>query len=104
MYKKILTQLGLFISILVIVLACKEVDDVPPIITREGADSLNHSLNQPYIDKGATAYDETDGDISRSIYVDNDVDVNFLREYQVIYHAIDKAGNEDKPVSRSKGY
>lgn len=100
MFKKIVAQILFLISILVLVSACKENDDVPPIITLKGADSLNIILNQPYTDKGATAYDETDGDISKSIFVENNVDENFMGEYFVTYHVIDKAGNEATPVSR----
>lgn len=100
MLKYISTQLLLFISIFMLVLACKETDDVAPIITLVGADSLDHVLNQAYNDEGATAYDETDGDITNSIYVDNSVDENLFGEYYVTYLAVDQAGNEASSVSR----
>lgn len=98
--KKILIPVFLFITVVVLLQACSEKDDVPPLLTIDGADSLEHVLNQTYIDAGASAYDETDGDISKSIYVDNTVDENFMGEYLVTYHVIDKAGNEASPVSR----
>ncbi len=62
--------LGIAIVVLLIVVSCNKTDDTPPIIFMNGADTLVHILNQPYIDEGATATDETDGNITYNIYVD----------------------------------
>ncbi|MCF8368715.1 MAG: DUF5011 domain-containing protein [Bacteroidales bacterium] len=80
--------------------ACKETDDVPPVINLKGADSLDHILNVVYLDAGATAFDEVDGDISDNLYADNQVNDNLLGEYFVTYHVVDKSGNEATPKSR----
>lgn len=89
---------GLFLTMIFI--SCKENDDVPPILTLNGADSLDHILNAFYLDESAEAFDETDGDITENIYVNNEVDENLLGDYLVTYHAVDNAGNEATPVSR----
>lgn len=99
-YKLIL--LSLF---LISLFSCKETDDTPPFITMKFAgnnsnDSTNHILNQLYVDPGATATDDTDGDITSSIFVDNQVNENLVGWYSITYNVVDQAGNEAKPVSR----
>ena len=90
----------IFVGLIFIMFSCQENDDVPPVITLTGADSVTHVLNELYIDQGATAIDETDGNISSNIYIDNQVDENKLGKYWVTYKAVDEAGNEALPVSR----
>ncbi len=85
---------------ILIILSCQQADDVPPILTLNGNDSVNQILNSPYTDQGATAIDETDGTITKNIFVDNTVNVNKVGEYTVTYHVIDKAGNEANPLIR----
>ncbi len=92
--------LGIAIVVLLIVVSCNKTDDTPPIIFMNGADTLVHILNQPYIDEGATATDETDGNITYNIYVDNQVDENKVGWYTVTYTVIDEAGNEAAPATR----
>ena len=99
-YKLIL--LSLF---LISLFSCKETDDTPPFITMKFADynsndSTNHILNQLYVDPGATAMDDTDGDITSSIFVDNQVNENLVGWYSITYNVVDQAGNEAKPASR----
>ncbi|MEZ5195171.1 MAG: hypothetical protein R2764_01835 [Bacteroidales bacterium] len=43
-------QYILFIGIFTFLFSCNETDDVPPVITLTGADSLNQILNEPYVD------------------------------------------------------
>lgn len=89
------------ISLLAISLwACKENDDLPPVLTLTGAESVDHILNNVYVDDGAEAIDETDGNITKNIYIENTVNVNKIGEYTVIYHVVDQAGNEAIPVTR----
>jgi len=80
--------------------SCQENDDVPPIISMNGADTVYHVLNEVYIDDGATATDETDGNLTNNIFVDNQVDENRIGEYSINYIVVDKAGNEAPQVSR----
>lgn len=92
---------GIVIVVLMIVVSCNKVDDTPPIIFLIGEDTLFHILNQPYVDDGATATDETDGNITNNIFTDNQVDVNKTGWHSVTYTVIDEAGNEASPVIRA---
>jgi len=80
---------------------CQENDDVGPIITLTGADTVDHVLNEEYTDDGATATDETDGDVSDKIYIDNQVNIDMVGEYTVTYSVVDEAGNEGQQVQRT---
>ncbi len=82
------------------IFSCNEADDVGPIITMNGSDSVRHVLNTIYIDQGATATDETDGNVTDNIYVDNLVNENLVGVYTVTYKVIDEAGNEAKEAVR----
>jgi hypothetical protein len=79
---------------------CKEVDDIPPVITLVGPDSVLHILNEPYIDQGAKALDETEGDITSKLFVEVNVNENKVGDYMVNFRAVDESGNEAMPVDR----
>jgi len=81
--------------------SCKEVDDLPPILTLKGDTLISHPLNTEYIDPGATATDETDGNLTDKIYIENTVNENLIGNYKVTYKVVDEAGNEAAPVSRT---
>jgi hypothetical protein len=57
----------------------------------------------PYLDLGARAYDDRDGDISTRIVVDNPVDTNSPvgTIFTVYYNVSDSAGNVAKTVTRT---
>lgn len=103
-YEKYKSLLVISIIIMVsgfIVFSCKKNDDVAPIITLIGADSIkSQPLNQVYVDQGATAMDETDGDISENVFVESDVNVDRLGWYTVTYNVVDEGGNSALPISR----
>lgn len=81
--------------------SCAESDDVSPILSMTPPDTVYHVLNEIYYDAGATAVDETDGDLTNNIFIDNEVDEDRVGEYLVTYSVVDKAGNEAAPVSRT---
>ncbi len=89
------------ILLIIVAISCNKTDDTPPIIFMNGADTLTHILNQPYVDEGATATDETDGNITNNIFTDNQVNENKIGWYTVTYKVIDEAGNEAAPVKRA---
>ncbi len=91
---------AIILLIVVIAFSCRKVDDTPPIINMNPPDSLKHILNEPYTDPGATATDEADGNITNNIYIKNNVDVNKVGEYTVVYTIVDKQGNEAAPATR----
>jgi len=77
------------------------IDDVPPIITMNGVTPLTVEVNSgPYVDPGATAWDNVDGDISGDISTTSTVDMTVVGTYTVTYEVSDAAGNTAVPVVR----
>ena len=68
-------------------------DTTPPEITVLGSDPVTVECNFMYLDEGAIAYDETDGDITEQIVVDNPVNTSIPNTYIVTYNVSDAAGN-----------
>lgn len=97
---RVVLHTGIGIILIMYIIACAENDDVPPVLTLNGQDTLFHVLNAQYIDPGATATDDTDGDLTSNIFVDNQVDEDRVGEYTVQYRVVDNSGNEAPEVSR----
>lgn len=95
MLKKIFPLIFILFAGLLIHPGCKEKDNNPPVITILGNNPLTHQLGEPYVDPGATAYDEEDGDITGKIETINFVDPNTQGySYHVYYNVEDEAGNK----------
>jgi hypothetical protein len=81
------------------------VDDVwdteAPQITLLGAETLNLTVGDVYTESGATAYDETDGDLTDSIVITGSVDTTEAGTYTLIYSVTDSEGNEATTVTRT---
>ena len=74
-------------------LVCK--DKTPPIITLKGKISITLLLNQKYIEYGADAIDNKDGNISNFVKIDSSLlDISKEGTYSVIYSVVDKSGNK----------
>lgn len=76
-------------------------DTTAPVITLVGAASVELTVGDTYEDKGATALDDVDGDISKGIKTVSTVDIAVVGTYSVTYTVEDKAGNDAEPVVRS---
>ncbi len=68
-------------------------DTTPPEITLRGGDPLTLLLDEPFVDPGATAYDETDGDLTSRIRVTHNVDTATEGSYTVTYTVADNSSN-----------
>lgn len=75
-------------------------DNTPPVITLTGSAQVYVDKGTSYTDAGATALDETDGDITSKIVVFNPVDVNTEGSYYVTFNVSDNAGNNAAEVKR----
>ena len=75
-------------------------DAAPPVITLKGDSSVTIKLGSTYVDTGATAADDVDGDLTSSIIVVNTVDTSAAGSYKVTYNVSDKAGNAATEVTR----
>ncbi|MFC2100656.1 DUF5011 domain-containing protein [Bacteroidota bacterium] len=94
-------RINLYVSIILCLIigstSCKKTNDdnIPPEITMLGSNPIYTELDSPYVDPGATAYDDTDGDITDKINTIMDVNINVPGDfYYVYYNVTDEAGNE----------
>ena len=71
----------------------KVADTFPPIMALNGDSSIITEYGDSYVDSGATAIDDTDGDITNLILVDNPVNATQVGTYDVTYTITDSAGN-----------
>ncbi len=73
--------------------SCKKKDTTPPVIKLIGADTVSTCIGYAYIDAGATATDDVDGDITANIQTSSSVDTTTIGMYKVTYSVSDQAGN-----------
>lgn len=105
--KKLAVLFGL--SLIVIVLfatsSCKKdttpKDTVVPVITLIGSSPMYVAKDSTFVDPGATALDETDGDITGRIEVISLVQTSVEGTYYVRYNVADDAGNKAAEVVRT---
>lgn len=69
-------------------------DTVAPVITILGANPIYSQKDSAYVDPGATASDDVDGDITSKIETTSNVNINIEGDYSVTYRVIDQAGNQ----------
>jgi hypothetical protein len=60
-----------------------------------------HATHGVYSDAGATAQDNIDGDISRSIVAIGAVNTAVAGGYIITYNVVDRAGNDATPITRT---
>ena len=77
------------------------VDAVAPVITLKGEQSVTINAGENYKDAGASARDNVDGDISKSIKTTGTVNANKPGVYTIIYSVKDKSGNAAVSVVRT---
>jgi hypothetical protein len=76
-------------------------DTTPPIITLNGSTTINLNMGEPYIEFGATAVDDVDGDISANISISAMTDPITPGTYEMRYNVSDAAGNAAAEVTRT---
>ena len=75
-----------------LVIADGGLDVTKPVIKLLGNNPTHVYTGQTYIDPGATAIDDMDGDITGSIVATGSVDTNVPGTYSITYNVIDSAG------------
>ena len=69
-------------------------DVTPPIITLNGASTINLDIFDTYTELGATATDNVDGDLTGAIVIGGDVvNTSVPNTYIVTYDVSDSSGN-----------
>ncbi len=76
-------------------------DIVKPVITLNGASTINLNVGQTYTELGATATDNVDGNITANIATTGTVNTAVAGTYTVNYNVSDAAGNAADQVSRT---
>lgn len=76
-------------------------DTVVPVITLIGTSPMSVNVGASFVDPGATAADDLDGNISASIVVTGAVNTNVIGSYVLNYNVADAAGNVATQVSRT---
>ena len=79
----------------------KVVDTQKPVITLVGGATVSAQLGSPFVDPGATAKDNYDGDISSKIVKSGNVNTSVPGSYMVTYNVSDSSGNAALPVVRT---
>ena len=72
----------------------ENVDNVKPVITLKGASEVNVIENGEYVEKGYTATDNIDGDITKNVKIKGKVNINVPGEYILKYIVKDSSKNE----------
>ncbi len=85
-----------------ITIALVVVDETAPVITLEGAATVEIEIGEDYTDAGATATDDVDGNVTENIIVGGD-QVNTFQPgtYTITYNVTDNAGNAATQVTRT---
>lgn len=68
-------------------------DTTPPVISINGDASLELNVGDTYTDAGASASDDTDGDLTGSIITSGSVDTSISGTYTITYTVTDAANN-----------
>ena len=76
-------------------------DTTSPIITLNGAPTIDLNVGDTYNELGATASDNADGDLTASVTITGTVDTNVVGSYTINYNVSDAAGNTATQVSRT---
>lgn len=96
--KKTNLFLIVFTAILFISLPSCKKDETDPVITLNGDNPLFLNLGDAYVEPGATANDDKDGDLTSDISISGAVNSNKSDEYPISYQVKDKAGNSTTVV------
>ncbi|MEX2590892.1 MAG: DUF5011 domain-containing protein, partial [Chitinophagales bacterium] len=75
-------------------------DNTPPVITLLGNDTITVESCEFFVDPGANASDNVDGDITANIQVTSNVDTGVIGTYTIEYDVTDGAGNAATTVTR----
>ncbi|MDG2052900.1 MAG: DUF5011 domain-containing protein [Flavobacteriaceae bacterium] len=86
----------LYLFLTMLIFACNSDDNnnvIAPIVTLIGESSITVSQYSTYVDAGATASDDVDGDLTANIETTSDVDTNIIGTYTVTHSVSNALGN-----------
>ena len=74
--------------------AVKVVDGEKPVLELKGKDNIQLYVNGEYKEKGYSASDNIDGDITSKVVVNNGIKIDTPGKYKVTYEVSDSSGNK----------
>jgi len=90
----------LLVTIFVVLYGCKKENGNAPVITLLGKNPAKSGVGYPYVDAGATAMDNEDGDLTSKIVITDNVNTSTPGNYTVKYNVSDKDGNQAPEITR----
>jgi large repetitive protein len=69
------------------------VDSLQPVLALTGSNPMPLECGNPYVEPGATALDQCDGDLTSSIVIAGSVNINLPGNYAIQYEVSDAVGN-----------
>lgn len=81
-----------FVTAVLLTSACAKRDEMSPIITLNGSMNTTSYKGITYVDAGATATDDTDGDMTSQLFLSGSVGTA-VGNYTLSYSVTDNAGN-----------
>ena len=84
-----------------VVRTVRVVDEVAPVITLKGEQSVTINVGENYKDAGATANDDVDGDITQSIEITGLIITGTPGVYTLTFNVKDESGNTAASVVRT---
>ena len=76
-------------------------DTTAPVITLVDDSSMTIEVGSTYVEPGATATDNVDGDLTQSIDIGGNVDTSTVGDYTITYNVTDSSGNAATQVTRT---
>ncbi len=76
-------------------------DNMPPVITLNGSDTVRIEVGSSYTDAGAVATDPSEGNITSRMVTTNDLDIAVTGIYTYEYNVTDLSGNRAQPKVRT---
>ena len=80
------------------------IDDIAPVIKLNGSENIQILVNSKYEEKGATANDEKDGDLTSKIETTGNVDTSKVGTYTITYKVSDNSGNVTTKIRKVTVY
>ena len=75
-------------------------DEEGPVLTLNGDESIYVLLHERYVEEGAKATDNCDGDLTSEITISGEVNTDKEGEYTLTYSVKDKSGNESSKTRK----
>lgn len=94
------TKIISLLSLALLLWTCKKDDNIKPLLSITGKDTVKIELNSKYTEPGFTATDDTDGDISSKVVVKSNLNIDKVGYYELYYSVADESGNISESPKR----